>query len=149
MEMMDKWRSEINKRKPNEPLTENERSYMDFILKQEFTGEGKPIMKNYLKKIGTSGDFKRKGIDPFKASTEMAANMRKAGYDWQDPPAQPTVAQLKTFVDTLNHQLQVFKRLDGAINFTEKQKKELRKEIMEQGYKTRSGRTIPLQYYAH
>ena len=40
-------------------------------------------------------------------------------------------------------------RFDKAINFTNKNKKELRKEIMEKGYKTKSGRTIPLQYYAH
>ena len=149
LDTMEKWRSEINKRKPSDPLTENEASYMNFILKQEYTGEGKPIMKNYLKKIGTAGDFKRKGIDAFQGLNEMATRMASVGYDWQDPPAQPTVAHIKMFVDVLNKQLNIYNRMDGAINFTEKNKKELRKEIMEKGYKTRSGRTIALQYYAH
>ena len=149
LDTMEKWRSEINKRKPSDPLTENEASYMNFILKQEYTGEGKPIMKNYLKKIGTAGDFKRKGIDAFQGLNEMATRMASVGYDWQDPPAQPTVAHIKMFVDVLNKQLNIYNRMDGAINFTEKNKKELRKEIMAKGYKTRSGRTIALQYYAH
>ena len=146
---MDEWRKEINKRKPDEVLTENERSYMDFILKAEYNAEGKPSMKNFYKKIGTAANFNKRGIKPFEAMKEMSAKMASVGYDWMNPPAKPTVRQLRTFVDTLHKQLAVYDRLDRAINFTEKQKKELRKEIMKEGYKTRSGRTIPLQYYAH
>jgi len=149
LKAMDEWRSEIGKRNPNEALTENEQAYMNFILKQEFNAEGKPSMKNYFKKIGTAANFNKRGIKPFEAMNEMAIKMASVGYDWQDPPAKPTVKQLRMFVDVLHKQLDVYNRLDRAINFTEKQKKELRKEIMAQGYKTRSGRTIPLQYYAH
>ena len=146
---MNEWRSEINKRNPNEALTENEQAYMNFILKQEFNAEGKASMKNYYKKIGTAANFNKRGIKPFEAMNEMAIKMASVGYDWQDPPAKPTVKQLKMFVDVLHKQLAIYDRLDRAINFTEKNKKELRKEIMKDGYKTRSGRTIPLQYYAH
>ena len=149
LETMENWRKEINKRKPDDKLSDNERAYMDFILKQEFNAEGKPSMKNYFTKIGTAGDFERKKIKHYDAFKEMAKNMASVGYDWTDPPAQPNVRQLKMFVETLNKQLNIYKRMDGAIDFTEKQKKELRKEIMEQGYKTRSGRRIALQYYAH
>ena len=106
-------------------------------------------MKNYYKKIGTAANFNKRGIKPFQAMNDMAIKMASVRYDWQDPPAKPTVRQLRMFVDTLHKQLGVYDRLDRAINFTEKQKKELRKEIMKEGYKTRSGRTIALQYYAH
>ena len=75
--------------------------------------------------------------------------MRSVGYDWMKPPEQPTVKQLKMFVDTIHNQMIVFDRLDRAVNFTNKQKAELKKEIMKDGYKTKSGRTIALQYYAH
>ena len=146
---MDEWRKEINKRKPDEVLTENERSYMDFILKAEYNAEGKPSMKNFYKKIGTAANFNKRGIKPFEAMKDLSTKMASVGYDWMNPPAKPTVRQLRMFVDVLHKQLAVYDRLDRAINFTEKQKKELRKEIMKEGYKTRSGRTIPLQYYAH
>ena len=152
LDMMEKWRSNINKRikaNPNEELSANEAEYMNFILKAETNAEGKPSMKNFYTKIGTAGDFERLKIKHYDAFKQMAKNMASVGYDWTDPPAKPTVRQLKEFVETLNAQLNIYKRLDGAINFTEKQKKELRKEIMEQGYKTRSGRRIALQYYAH
>ena len=148
LDVMDEWRSEINKRKPNEALTENERSYMDFILKRETNAKGEPSMKNFYTKIGTAGDFSARGIKPFDAMQKMAKNMASVGYDWMNPPEKPTVRQLKMFVDTLHEQLNVYKRLDSAIHKAEAGKKELRKEIMEQGYKTKSGR-IPLQYYAH
>ena len=148
-EAMANWKKEIGKRNPNEKLTENERAYMDFILKAEENAEGKPSMKNYYKKIGSAANFSRRGIKPFVAMKEMATAMRSVGYDWMDPPAEPTVRQLRTFVNVLENQLIINQRLDKAINFTNQQKKELRKEIMKEGYKTRSGRTIPLQYYAH
>ena len=146
---MADWKKEIGKRNPNEKLTENERAYMDFILKAEENAEGKPSMKNYYKKIGSAANFSRRGIKPFVAMKEMATAMRSVGYDWMDPPAEPTVRQLRAFVNVLENQLIINQRLDKAINFTNQQKKELRKEIMKEGYKTRSGRTIPLQYYAH
>ena len=152
LDTMDNWRSDINariKKNPDEVLSDNERAYMDFILKMEYNVEGKPSMKNYYKKIGTAGDFNKRKIPPWKAMNDLAIKMASVGYDWMDPPSNPTVTQLKMFVDTLHTQLNVYKRLDHSIDLTERQKKELRKEIMEQGYKTKSGRTIALQYYAH
>ena len=146
---MADWKKNVAQRNPNETLTQNERAYMDFILKPETNVEGKPSMKNYYKKIGTAGNFGKRGLKPFDMMKEMAGEMRKVGYDWMDPPAEPTVRQLRTFVGVLEKQLLMNTRFDKAINFTNKNKKELRKEIMEKGYKTRSGRTIPLQYYAH
>ena len=148
-EKMAAWNKEINARNPNEKLTENERAYMDFILKAETNAEGKISMKNFYKKIGTAGSFNKRGIEPFKAMKEMADAMRSVGYNWTDPPAEPTVAHVKQFVSVLNKQLDTKSRLTKAIAFTDAKKKLLRKEILEKGHKTRSGRTIPLQYYAH
>ena len=149
LDAMNEWRSEINKRKPDEALTENEASYMNFILKRETNAQGEPSMKNFYTKIGTAGAFSDRGIKPYDAMKDMAKAMSSVGYDWMNPPEKPTVRQLKKFVDTLHDKLNVYNRLDKAINNAESGKKELRKEIMEQGYKTRSGRTIALQYYAH
>ena len=146
---MKDWRQEMNKRNPKEKLSENERSYMDFILKQEKTAEGKPYMKNYYKKIGTAGSFQRRNIAPFDYASNMQEAMANVGYNWGDPPAEPNVEQLRVFVDTLQHQLDTNHRLNKAIEFTEARKKELKKEILEKGYKAPSGRVIPLQYYAH
>ena len=148
-EKLSTWQQEMNKRNPNDKLSENERAYMDFILKLEKTADGSPVMKNYLKKIGTAGSFQKRGIKPFDAAGHMQKAMSDVGYNWQKPPADPTVEQLRTFVGVLQHQLDTKSRLSKAIDFTEARKKELKKEILEKGYKTPSGRTIPLQYYAH
>ena len=80
---------------------------------------------------------------------EMQDAMRAVGYDWSKPPENPTVQQLKTFVGEMNRQLNPISRLSKAISITDAKKKELRKEIMAKGYKTRNGKVIPLQYYAH
>ena len=152
LDTMKKWREGMDariKKNPNEVLSENERSYMDFIMKMEESAAGKPVMKNYVKKIGTAANFNKRDMDVWKEAKTLQNNMRSVGYDWMKPPAQPTVKQLKMFVDTIHSQMIVFDRLDRAVNFTNKQKAELKKEIIKEGYKTPSGRTIALQYYAH
>ena len=148
-EKMPKWWKEVNARDPKEKLKDNERAFMDFILRPEMTDKGDVSMKNFYKKIGTAGSFEKRGIKHFEQMTVMADTMRKVGYDWKQPPAEPTVEQLKVFVSLLEVMLKTQSRLGNAINFTEGRKKELKKEILAKGYKTRSGRTIPLQYYAH
>ena len=148
-EKMPKWWKEVNARDPKEKLKDNERAFMDFILRPEMTDKGDVSMKNFYKKIGTAGSFEKRGIKHFEQMTVMADAMRKVGYDWKQPPAEPTVEQLKVFVSLLEVMLKTQSRLGNAINFTEGRKKELKKEILAKGHKTRSGRVIPLQYYAH
>ena len=58
-------------------------------------------MKNYYKKIGSAANFSRRGIKPFVAMKEMATAMRSVGYDWMDPPAEPTVRQLRNLRECL------------------------------------------------
>ena len=146
---MSEWKKEVAKRDPNEKLSDNERAFMDFILKAETNAEGKPSMKNFYRKVGTAASFNKKGIKPFDAMKHMAEQMRKVGYDWMNPPAEPNVKQLRTFVGVLEKMLDTQNRLNRAIDFTNKQKRELRKEILKDGYKTPNGKTIALQYYAH
>ena len=150
-EKMADWKAEINKRDPKEELSANERAYMDFILKPETNAKGKSVMKNYLKKIGTAGDFKRRGLDTGKMMEEMSVEMKKVGYDWRDPPDNPNVQQLKTFVSTLQRQMDSGRRFQSAISQTEANKKELKKEIERDGYQPKYGKhgKIALQYYAH
>ena len=147
---MAEFNQAIKNRNPGDKLTANERVYMDYILKLSHNAEGKPSMGNYYTKIAKSGRIKElRKMEPFEGQKMLAGAMKKVGYDWTDPPVEPTVEQLKTFVDVINHQLQPIKRLNSAIEITNNKKKELRKEIMAKGYKTKSGRVIPLQYYAH
>ena len=148
-ETMNEWKKEIGKRNPDEELADHEAEYMKFIMEPKTAASGRQYMGNYLSKIGTAGDFRNRGLDPWKMQEDMQKAMRKDGYEWRDPPRKPTVQQLKRFVHTLEQQLNTDQRLSAAISTTEKNKSELRKEIMRNGYKTPSGRTIPLQYYAH
>ena len=148
-ETMNEWKKEIGKRNPNEELTDQESEYMKFIMEPKTSASGTQYMGNYLSKIGTAGNFSKQNLDPWKMQQMMQHEMKKAGYDWKNPPRKPTVQHLKTFVNVLDTQLKTDSRLSRAIGYTEKNKAELRKEIMRNGYKTPSGRTIPLQYYAH
>ena len=146
---MKAFNQSINARPTNDPLTDNERSYMDFIMEIHKTTDGKPYMKNFAKKVGTAGSFNKRGIKPHEAAAQVQKKMREAGYDWTEPPEVPTAGQLKVFVNELAALMDTSSRLNKAIAFTEARKKELKKEILQKGHKTRSGRVIPLQYYAH
>lgn len=146
---MSKWRSEISKRDPKSAATENEAAYMRWILKEGESEKGNQTMKNFNKRIGNMAAFEKRGIDFGNVVRRFQDTMRSVGYDWLNPPAEPTVLQVRTFTESLAKILDVDSRLTRAINFTNKQKAELRKEILAEGYKTPSGKTIALQYYAH
>ena len=147
---MADFQESLKGRSPDSKLTANERSYMDYILKAETNTKGDLTTPNYFRKITKSGRIKELyNIEPYKAQQHLLKEMKSVGYDWANPPVEPTVAQLKVFVDVLNMQLKPIKRLTTAIDVTDKKKRELRKEIQAKGYKTRGGKVIPLQYYAH
>ena len=150
-EAMEKFREDINSRPSNEPLTDNERLYMDYIMRGVPNKDGVPQMSNYMNKVVKSGRLQQlyPNKKPQVWQKEMQDAMRAVGYDWSKPPENPTVQQLKTFVGEMNRQLNPISRLSKAISITDAKKKELRKEIMAKGYKTRNGKVIPLQYYAH
>jgi len=93
--------------------------------------------------------FDKRGMDHGNESRRLQGEMKKAGYDWLNPPEVPTVLQVRTFTEVLNKLLDIDSRLSRAISFTNKHKAELRKEILAEGFKTPSGKTIALQYYAH
>ena len=93
--------------------------------------------------------FDKRGMNLNNETTRLQKTMASVGFDWLNPPAEPTVLQVRTFVETLSKMLDTDSRLTRAINFTNKQKAELRKEILAEGYKTPSGKVIALQYYSH
>lgn len=144
-----KWKSEIAKRDPKAIVAENEAAYLRWIMEEGVSGKGNPTMTNFNKRIGRMAAFKRRGMDYHQTVKRFQATMAGVGYDWTNPPAEVTVLQLRTFVSALEVLLDADKRLSRIIAFTNKQKEQLRKEILVDGYKTPSGRTIALQYYAH
>ena len=146
---MSKWRSEISKRDPKSAATENEASYMRWILEEGVSAKGNATMTNFNSRIGKMAAFDKRGLDFGHESRRLQSEMKKVGYDWLNPPAEPTVLQVRTFTEVLNKMLDIDSRLSRAISFTNKHKAELRKEILAEGYKTPSGKTIALQYYAH
>ena len=146
---MDAWQKEMDQRDPDGIVKPNERVYMDFILSMEESASGKPVMKKFLSKVGTAGSFKKRGVDGFDEAKKMSTAMAKVGYDIASPPQQVTNRQLKTFVNRMESILGTRQRLSKAIDHVEANKKQLKKDILEKGYKTPSGKRIALQYYAH
>lgn len=151
-EDMATWKADMRKRRPDETITKNEAAYMNFIMEPVISSKGNPYPGHFIKRIGAASEInKRTGSDEaaMKAGWELINRMRKVGYDWQNPPANPTVAQLQTFVDYIENLMKPTQRLDSMITRTNFNKAQLRKEILRHGYKTKSGKVIPLQYYAH
>ena len=137
----------INKRNPNETLTPIERSYMDAMLSVEKAASGKPYLRTLTSKLRRLNSYP--GNEVWNAQDRFVDGMRKVGYNPYNPPANPTVAHLKQFVDILGKELNLRSRMTAAINRTNNNKKKLKQEILKRGYKTPSGERIALQYYAH
>ena len=148
---MKEWNESLKGKSDRTPLTSNERIYMDWMMKSITTSSGKQIPMNYVNKM--SKVMEGEGDEKFKAaldsSFKLADKMKAAGYDFNSPPAEPNVGQLKVFVKHLFDNINLRPRLTKAVNDTNKKKAELRREIQRRGYKTQSGETIALQYYAH
>ena len=148
---MKEWNESIKGKSDRTPLTSNERIYMDWMMKSITTSSGKKIPMNYVNKM--SKVMEGEGEGKFKAALDssfvLADKMKAAGYDFNSPPTEPNVGQLKVFVKHLVETINLRPRLTKAVNDTNKSKAELRREIQKRGYKTQSGETIALQYYAH
>ena len=145
---MKEWNESV-KGKPNStPLTSNERIYMDWMLKPITTSSGKQLPMNYVNKMSKvveDGEFKT-ALD---SAFPLIDKMKEVGYDYKNPPAEPNLGQLKVFVKHLVDSINLRPRLTKAVNDTNKDKALLRRDIQRRGYKTPSGETIALQYYAH
>lgn len=144
-----KWKKEIAKRDPESPVSENEAAFLRWIMKEHDDGTGKFTMPNFKSRVVNGGAFDKRGIKASEATSDFQEAMRKVGYDWMSPPEEVTVLQLRTFVDQIGSLLAVPSRLDRIIKYTNKQKQQLRKEILAKGHKHPSGRVTALQYYAH
>ena len=155
-EATKRFEEKMKGRKPDDKLTDNEKVYMDWMLKVSPAASGNMYMANLWgrmsKLAGTAGNVRTKEQlreDSIRMSRVMVAEMKKVGYDPYNPPSEPTVNQLKTFKGLLRNELNLLDRLPKIIKRTNRNKVDLRKEMLMNGYKTESGRRIPLQYYAH
>ena len=148
---MKEWNESIKGKPNNTPLTANERVYMDWMLEAKTTSKGDVKPMNYIKKMSKvlEGEGDEKFNAAWNKADELVREMKKAGYDFEKPPLQPTIGQLKVFVKHLFDDINLRPRLTKAINETNAGKKEIRRELQKRGYKTPSGEMIALQYYAH
>ena len=144
---MKEYTQAINKRNPNETLTPIERSYMDAMLSVEESSSGKKYLRTLTSKLRRLNSYP--GNEVWEAQNRFVKDMKDVGYDVYNPPANPTVAQLKRFVGILGKEVNLRSRMTAAINRTNNNKKKLKQEILKRGYKTPSGERIALQYYAH
>ena len=154
-------------RSNDDVLTANERALMGWLLTGDLkkgpdprTGEWServviPNFKNRISKYNQLLNQKVKGgggfDEPAIISDIVVKQMSKVGYDVLNPPQSPTVGQLKEFRNLLRTHLNTVSRLEKSIAETNKNKKELRREMMKGGmmYTDPEGYTFPLQYYAH
>ena len=155
-EATKRFEEKMKGRKPDDKLTDNEKVYMDWMLKVSPAASGNMYMANLWgrmsKLTGTAGKVRTEEQlqeDRIRMSRVMVSEMKKVGYDPYNPPSEPTVNQLKTFKGLLRNELNLHSRLPDVIKRTNSNKVALRKELLMNGYKTESGRRIPLQYYAH
>ncbi|MDB4351824.1 hypothetical protein OAB94_01985 [Flavobacteriaceae bacterium] len=155
-EATKRFEEKMKGRKPDDKLTDNEKVYMDWMLKVSPAASGNMYMANLWgrmsKLTGTAGKVRTEEQlreDSIRMSRVMVAEMKKVGYDPYNPPSEPTVNQLKTFKGLLRNELNLHSRLPDLIERTNSNKVALRKELLMNGYKTESGRRIPFQYYAH
>jgi hypothetical protein len=155
-EATKRFEEKMKSRKPDDKLTDNEKVYMDWMLKVSPAASGNMYMANLWgrmsKLTGTAGKVRTEEQlqeDRIRMSRVMVSEMKKVGYDPYNPPSEPTVNQLKTFKGLLRNELNLHSRLPDVIKRTNSNKVALRKELLMNGYKTESGRRIPLQYYAH
>lgn len=155
-EATKRFEEKMKGREPGDKLTDNEKVYMDWMLKVSPAASGNMYMANLWgrmsKLAGTAGNVRTEEQlreDSIRMSRVMVAEMKKVGYDPYNPPSEPTVNQLKTFKGLLRNELNLLDRLPKIIKRTNSNKSALRKELLMNGYKTESGRRIPLQYYAH
>ena len=151
-EHMMKWKAETAKRNPNEQLNDTERAYMDYIMQAEVNpNTGKKQMGNFRRRLFKA--VKKDSVSLEQASKMLQKRMAQVGYNWESPPDNPTVAQLKEFVKVAEDLLQWNPRLNAAVQHTNNNKKKLAAEIKAKGYKIpsgpRKGESIALQYYAH
>ena len=146
------FQQKVKERGLDSQLTPNEALYMNWALEMHDTQSGSKMMKNLvnkMSKVAYKGDNDQKFKQALDFSGKLANEMRKVGYNVAKPPANPTMLHLYTFVKTLGAELNTRQRLGKAIQKTNNNKKELKREILRRGYKTPSGETIALQYYAH
>ena len=83
----------------------------------------------------------------------MSHALRKVGYNY-DPlggssvvPEVITYRQYYAFLDEFYKQMDFENQISKMISKTNKKKKILMELLQKQGFKSRSGRMIPLQYY--
>ena len=157
-ETMKQFHEAMEGRNDSDPLTANERLYMDWILLSHETDSGHKYMKNFFDKITSMRDFNYGDVKKDKAAKNrfykgihdpFVDRMEAAGYNFRHPPENPTVGQLKVFVKNLQYVLGLSGRLSSAIKRTNKGKAEIAETLKKEGYKSSSGEMIALQYYAH
>ena len=141
--LREKWADKVGNLPDNSPVPSEIWAPVAFYLEPYTNMEGKTFPKNLRYKLSNlMEDGDKEGV-AYEASKFIVKHMKtESGFDFYNPPAQPTVKQLKTFVKLMGHQLDLNNRLNKMIDITEKNKAALKAKIKADGNKV-------YQYYSH
>ena len=144
--LREKWAEKNKNRSNTDPLSENEWKMAGYLLAPNKTKSGKVYPTNLLNKfkklMESTGDDTQDSEIAFKSISNIIKDMKAAGYNVYQPPAQPTLIHLKTFINSLSHELNFRTRLNSMISNTNLKKDNLKKKINSEGHRV-------YQYYSH
>lgn len=168
----------IKDKNDSDILKPSERAYMDWMLtlaetKDEFLSPKEKAEADLAKKKGIEapknlsnlrsrlGRFNPalmynennpKSYPLIDIDKAMVVRMRAVGYDVNNPPAQATFKQLKTFREVIRKNMDTKSRLRKAISEIKTGKSRLKSLMRKESglmYTDPQGFTFPLQYYTH
>ena len=164
-EMMKEYESNkasFLRQEANDPITKTEALYMKHLL-QPVEASKNEKGKTYYNARRSTLVNRLKAMAPTTQPTDseqatywiksMSHALRKVGYNY-DPlsgssvvPEVITYRQYYAFLDEFYKQMDFENQISKMISKTNKKKKILMELLQKQGFKSRSGRMIPLQYY--
>ena len=138
----------IKSRPADEILSAQQAEYMKFNLATATSSKGNELMLPLIQKLKQlTGNVDSNYL--FDTAKMFEMEMRKVGYDPFNPPSNPNVKQLRTFYALMKRELKTKARLSDLITRTEANKKELRRDLLRNGFKTESGKRIAVNFFGH
>ena len=149
---MTEFAKEMSSRDPNGNIKPTEQEYMGWLF--ELGDTSNPNFKklaNFLPQMDKLFNTGKGGEAAWEWEREFLKELKtKAGFDpRRTTPDQITNRQYQEFVKILAGRINLGSRMSAMIEKTDKNKKALVQELKKRGHKTRNGKTISLQYYAH
>ena len=143
---------------PNQVLQGNERAMLDYLFSIYINKSGNPVL-NINNKLGQVMYPVPKGDDIFAEVKSLQSDMKKNGFDKFtviggggneiiNPNTELTVKDLKIFIDSLEREINLDRRLNSLISKTDGLRAKLKSKIMA-NINSNNPDLAVLQYYSH